>query len=94
MGERPQKLRVLTYTNLLSIPHHLCFLTRHDDTQVTLTMTDDQAQIDMARTRPEDIDLRVLGTVHRTAGRSRRMMDELKQLKSKVYSLESDVRHL
>ena len=44
--------------------------------------------------RPDDIDMHILRNVRRTAGRSKKLMGELKGLKSKVYGLENDLRHL
>lgn len=44
--------------------------------------------------RPDDIDMQILRNVRRTAGRSKDIADDLKTLKSKVYGLENDLRHL
>jgi coiled-coil domain-containing protein 77 len=44
--------------------------------------------------RPDDIDMQILRNVRRTAARSNTLMNELKTLKSKVYGLENDLRHL
>ncbi|KAK2149080.1 hypothetical protein NP493_3074g00001 [Ridgeia piscesae] len=49
---------------------------------------------DREEERPDDIDMQVLHNVRRTAGRSQQLMGELKTLKSKVYGLENDLRHL
>jgi len=57
--------------------------------KVTLGFTDD-----MDFKRPDDIDMQVLKNVRRTAGRSKKLVGELKNLKSKIYGLESDLRHL
>ena len=43
---------------------------------------------------PDDLDMQILRNVRRTAGRSKHMMGELKNLKAKVYGLENDLRHL
>ena len=56
---------------------------------MTLGFTDD-----MDFKRPDDIDMQVLKNVRRTAGRSKKLVGELKNLKSKIYGLESDLRHL
>ncbi|KAK3776770.1 hypothetical protein RRG08_058520 [Elysia crispata] len=57
--------------------------------KVTLGFTDD-----MDFKRPDDLDMQVLANVRRTAGRSKKLVGELKNLKSKVYGLENDLRHL
>lgn len=57
--------------------------------QVTIGLTCDREE-----ERPDDIDMQVLRNVRRTAGRSQHLMGELKTLKSKVYGLENDLRHL
>ena len=44
--------------------------------------------------RPEDVDMQILRNVRRTSARSCALMGELKSLKSKVYGLENDLRHL
>ncbi|XP_064632480.1 coiled-coil domain-containing protein 77-like [Lineus longissimus] len=44
--------------------------------------------------RPDDIDMKILRNVKRTAGRSKQIHGDLKSLKSKIYSLENDLRHL
>ena len=44
--------------------------------------------------RPEDVDVQILRNVRRTSARSTALMNELKTLKSKVYGLENDLRHL
>lgn len=49
---------------------------------------------DMDMKRPEDLDLQILKNVRATAGRSKRMMGELKNLKSKMYGIENDLKHL
>ncbi|XP_041348679.1 coiled-coil domain-containing protein 77-like [Gigantopelta aegis] len=49
---------------------------------------------DMDVERPDDLDMQILRNVRRTAGRSKQMMGELKNLKVKVYGLENDLRHL
>lgn len=57
--------------------------------QVTIAFGED---VDLKR--PEDIDMKILSNVRRTAKRTHHMMGDLKSLKSKVYSLENDLRHL
>ena len=57
--------------------------------KVTIGLSD---EVDMKR--PDDIDMRILRNVRRTAGRSKHLVDELKTLKSKVYGLENDLKHL
>ncbi|XP_012946960.1 coiled-coil domain-containing protein 77 [Aplysia californica] len=57
--------------------------------KVTLGFTDD-----MDFKRPDDLDMQVLKNVRRTAGRSKKLVGELKNLKSKIYGLESDLKHL
>jgi len=57
--------------------------------KVTLGFTDD-----MDFKRPDDLDMQVLKNVRRTAGRSKKMVGELKNLKSKIYGLENDLKHL
>jgi len=44
--------------------------------------------------RPDDIDMQILRNVRRTSSRSCALMNQLKALKSKVYGLENDLRHL
>ena len=39
-------------------------------------------------------DEEVLRNVHKTAGRSKKLVGELHNLKAKIYSLENDVRHM
>ena len=57
--------------------------------QVTIGMSDE-----FEGKSPEDIDLMILRNVRRTAGRSKEMVGELKNLKAKVYGLENDLKHL
>ncbi|KAH9494548.1 Coiled-coil domain-containing protein 77 [Bulinus truncatus] len=57
--------------------------------KVTLGFTDD-----MNFNRPDDLDMQVLTNVRKTAGRSKKLIGELKNLKSKIYGLENDLRHL
>ncbi|KAK6995130.1 coiled-coil domain-containing protein 77 [Biomphalaria glabrata] len=57
--------------------------------KVTLGFTDD-----MNFSRPDDLDMQVLTNVRKTAGRSKKLVGELKNLKSKLYGLENDLRHL
>ena len=64
-----------------------CFLF----SKVTLSYTED---IRIPEQRPDDIDMQILRNVKRTASRSNHLLDELKTLKSKVYGLENDLRHL
>lgn len=49
---------------------------------------------EMDEKRPDDLDLRILRNVRLSTGRSQKIMGELKNLKSKVYSLENDLRQL
>lgn len=49
---------------------------------------------DMDIKKPDDLDMQILRNVRRTAGRSKKIMGELKLLKAKVYGLESDLKHL
>ena len=49
---------------------------------------------DMDMKRPEDLDLQILKNVRATAGRSKKLMGELKNLKSKMYGIENDLKHL
>lgn len=49
---------------------------------------------DMDIKRPDDLDMQILRNVRRTAGRSKKIMGELKNLKTKVYGLENDLKHL
>ena len=39
-------------------------------------------------------DMQILSHVKNTASRSRKLMDELQNIKSKVYSLENSARHV
>ncbi|KAL8611279.1 hypothetical protein ACOMHN_013710 [Nucella lapillus] len=57
--------------------------------KVTLGFTED-----MEMKRPDDIDMQVLRNVRSTVGRSKKIMGELKNLKTKVYGLENDLKHL
>ncbi|XP_076468752.1 coiled-coil domain-containing protein 77-like [Babylonia areolata] len=57
--------------------------------KVTLGFTED-----MNMKRPDDIDMQVLRNIRSTAGRSKKIMGELKNLKTKVYGLENDLKHL
>lgn len=50
--------------------------------------------VDMEGQRPDDIDMQILRNIKRTAGRSKDMVGELKNLKAKVYGLENDLKHL
>ncbi|XP_050413769.1 coiled-coil domain-containing protein 77 isoform X1 [Patella vulgata] len=49
---------------------------------------------DMDIKRPDDLDMQILKNVRATAGRSKKMFGELKNLKSKIYGLETDLKHL
>ena len=49
---------------------------------------------DLDGKRPDDIDMQILRNIRRTAGRSKEMVGELKNLKAKVYGIENDLRHL
>ncbi|XP_033745022.1 coiled-coil domain-containing protein 77-like [Pecten maximus] len=49
---------------------------------------------DMDMKRPDDIDMQVLRNVHATAGRSKKLMGELKNLKAKMYGMENNLKHL
>ncbi|CAH1784825.1 unnamed protein product [Owenia fusiformis] len=60
--------------------------------KVTVGYGDQEELLDMKR--PGDIDMQILRNVRRTAGRSKHLMGELKHLKSKVYGVENDLRHL
>lgn len=42
----------------------------------------------------DDYDEQVLRSVRHTAGRSKKLVSELHNLKAKIYSLENDVRHM
>ena len=42
----------------------------------------------------DDYDEQVLRNVRHTAGRSKKLVGELHNLKAKIYSLENDVRHM
>lgn len=42
----------------------------------------------------DDYDEEVLKNVRKTAGRSKKLVGELHNLKAKIYSLEDDVRHM
>lgn len=57
--------------------------------QVTLGFAED-----MDMKRPDDLDMQILRNVRSTAGRSKKIMGELKNLKTKVYGLENDLRHM
>jgi len=59
--------------------------------QVTVELSEDLC---LPEQRPEDVDVQVLRNVRRTSARSCALMSELKTLKSKVYGLENDLRHL
>ena len=48
----------------------------------------------MGETNRENIDMKILSQVKRTAGRSIGIKDDLNQLKAKVYGLENDLKHL
>jgi len=49
---------------------------------------------DMDLKRPDDLDMQILRNVRTTAGRSKKIVGELKNLKAKMYGLESDLKHL
>jgi len=49
---------------------------------------------DMDAKRPEDIDMQILRNIRATSGRSKKMVGELKNLKSKIYCIENDLKHL
>lgn len=49
---------------------------------------------DMDIKRPDDLDMQILRNVRQTAGRSKKLMGDLKNLKAKVYGLENDLKHL
>ncbi|KAL5013990.1 hypothetical protein ScPMuIL_008260 [Solemya velum] len=49
---------------------------------------------DMDVKRPEDLDMQILRNVRATAGRSKKVVEELKNLKSKIYGIENDLKHL
>ncbi|XP_029652159.1 coiled-coil domain-containing protein 77-like isoform X1 [Octopus sinensis] len=57
--------------------------------KVTLGLSEELDEKD-----PDNLDMRILRNVHLSTGRSQKIMHELKRLKSKVYSLENDLRHL
>ncbi|XP_052834212.1 coiled-coil domain-containing protein 77 isoform X1 [Octopus bimaculoides] len=57
--------------------------------KVTLGLSEELDEKD-----PDNLDMRILRNVHLSTGRSQKIMRELKRLKSKVYSLENDLRHL
>lgn len=57
--------------------------------QVTIGFTEE-----LNEKRPDDVDMQILRNVRRTAGHSRELMGELKSLKTKVYGLENELRHL
>ena len=42
----------------------------------------------------DDYDEQVLKNVRKTAGRSKKLVGELHNLKAKIYSLENDIRHM
>ena len=41
-----------------------------------------------------DQDMQILGQVKKTAARSKKLIGDLQGLKGRIYSLESDVRHV
>ncbi|XP_052282943.1 coiled-coil domain-containing protein 77-like isoform X2 [Dreissena polymorpha] len=49
---------------------------------------------DMDIKRPDDLDMQILRNIRATSGRSKKMVGELKNLKSKMYSIENDLKHL
>ncbi|OWF55724.1 coiled-coil domain-containing protein 77-like [Mizuhopecten yessoensis] len=49
---------------------------------------------DMDMKRPDDIDMQILRNVHATAGRSKKIVGELKNLKAKMYGIENNLKHL
>ena len=49
---------------------------------------------DMDVQKPGDIDMQILRNVRSTAGRSKKLAGELKNLKAKMYGMESDLKHL
>ncbi|KAL3853667.1 hypothetical protein ACJMK2_017190 [Sinanodonta woodiana] len=49
---------------------------------------------DMDLKRPDDIDMQILRNVRATSGRSKKLVGELKNLKAKIYGIESDLKHL
>ena len=57
--------------------------------QVTIGFSED-----MDVKRPADLDMQILRNIHATSGRSKKMVGELKNLKSKIYSIENDLKHL
>ncbi len=42
----------------------------------------------------DQFDFEILQHTRKTAGRSKKVVDELRGLKAKIYSMENDVRHL
>ena len=42
----------------------------------------------------DDYDEEVLRNVRKTAGKSKKLVGELHNLKAKIYSLENDIRHM
>ena len=51
-------------------------------------------EVQRGRRRADDVDLQILRNVRRTSARSCTLMSQLKTLKTKVYGLENDLRHL
>lgn len=49
---------------------------------------------DMDLKRPDDLDMQILKNVRATAGRSKKLVGELKNLKAKMYGIENDLKHL
>lgn len=49
---------------------------------------------DMDVKRPDDLDMQILRNVHATAGRSKKLVGELKNLKAKMYGIENNLKHL
>lgn len=65
------------------------FLFLNSPFQITLGLTD-EAQLP----RPEDLDLAVLKNVHATATQSKKLSNELRNLKAMMYGLENEFRQL
>lgn len=57
--------------------------------QVTIGFSED-----MDVKRPDDLDMQILRNIRATSGRSKKMVGELKNLKSKIYGIENDLKHL
>ncbi|CAD5116961.1 DgyrCDS5800 [Dimorphilus gyrociliatus] len=61
--------------------------------RITIGVGDDLAELSKLK-KPDEIDMAMLRRIHSSAQRSKYMVGELKNLKSKVYGMEADLRRM